>query len=309
MRVVFFGTSEFAVPSLEGLAEHIVLVVSQPDRPSGRKLQLHQSPVKARAMELGLSVVTPEKCREPVFVEQIRNLDADALLVAAYGQILPLSLLQAARNGAVNLHGSILPMYRGAAPIQRAILYGDEKTGVTLMQMDRGMDTGDIIALETTCIRPDETYGELQNRLAVLAEEIASGWMPRICAGDYPRKKQSDLLASMAPKIERSETFLDPEKPATIEYNRFRAFTPNPGVSLNSNYGPIRVSRAHLSTLTGTPGEVLAVRPELVVAFHHGSLVFKELHPAGKKRQTGEEFANGMRLKVGDRLWEPIPIV
>jgi len=272
-------------------------------------MQLHPSPVKARALELGLHVVTPEKCREPAFVEQIRSFEADALLVAAYGQILPMSLLESAKNGAINLHGSILPKYRGAAPIQRAILNGEDESGVTLMQMDKGMDTGDIIAIETTSIRPNETYGELQNRLAVLAEEIAIGWMPRICQGDYPRQPQENDIATMAPKIDRSETVLDPEKPAMIEYNRFRAFTPNPGVSLNSVFGPIRISRAHLSELTGTPGEVLAVKPELVVAFHHGSLILNELQPAGKKRQTGAEFANGMRLKVGDRLWEPIPTV
>lgn len=309
MRLVFFGTSEFAVPALEGLSDHIVLVVSQPDRASGRKLQVHPSPVKARALELGLPVVTPEKCRQPEFVEQIRSLEPDALLVAAYGQILPVSLLESAKQGAINLHGSILPFYRGAAPIQRAILNGDDKTGVTLIQMDKGMDTGDIIATETTSIRPNETYGELQNRLAVLAEEIAIGWMPRICEGDYPRVPQRNDLATMAPKIDRSETVLNPEKPAAIQYNRFRAFTPNPGVSLNSIFGPIRISRALLSDIEGTPGEVLAVKPELVVAFHHGSLILTELQPAGKKRQTGAEFANGVRLKVGDRLLEPTPIV
>ena len=169
MRIVYFGTSDFAVPALRALAEHVVLVVSQPDRPTGRGMKLQSSPVKKLALELGLPVETPEKARTPEFVEQVAAIGADVHVVAAYGQILSVKLLETAKNGGINLHGSILPAYRGAAPIQRSILNGDHETGVTLMQMDKGMDTGDMIAVAKTPIGPDETYGELQTRLSEIA--------------------------------------------------------------------------------------------------------------------------------------------
>jgi folate-dependent phosphoribosylglycinamide formyltransferase PurN len=186
MRLVFFGTAEFAVPALRAVAEQTVLAVSQPDRPSGRGMGLKASPVKLAAQELGLEVATPQKCRAPEFVEQLESLQADALIVAAYGQILSQSVLDSVRRGGINLHGSILPKYRGAAPIQRAILEGETQTGVTLMQMDRGMDTGDVIAISRTPIGPDETYGELQERLAETGAELLFEWLERIVAGDYP---------------------------------------------------------------------------------------------------------------------------
>lgn len=308
MRIVFFGTASFAVPALEAVAQDTVLVVSQPDRPSGRGLSLHPSPVKARALELGLPVVTPEKARTLEFVDSIHDLDADFLLVAAYGQILSVALLESARHGGINLHGSILPEYRGAAPIQRCLLDGRTETGVTLIQMDKGMDSGDMIAIEKLSILPGETYGELQDRLAQLAGEMAKKWKTALFDGSYPRTPQDHALATFAPKIEKSEAILRWDSDAATEFNRFRAFTPAPGAVLPTKFGDARLSGLSVASGSGRPSEILAVSPGLVVAFSVGALRIDELQPSGKKRMTGRDFANGHRLKVGDSLApEPTP--
>lgn len=302
MRLVFFGTAEFAVPVLRAVAPHVSLVVSQPDRPSGRGMELRSSPVKQVARELGLSVVTPEKCRAPEFVEQLREEMADALVVVAYGQILSQAVLDSAKHGGINLHGSMLPFYRGAAPIQRSILAGDLETGVTLMQMDKGMDSGDVIAIVRTPLGPDETYGELARRLADLAAEMALAWMPRIVAGDYPRTPQDHESATLAPKVTKEEAELRWDRPAATEYNRFRAFHPSPGPYLSTAFGPIKLSAVRRGEREGSPGEVLAVQPELQVAFQTGSLRLLEIQPAGKKRMSGSAWANGLRLRPGTSL-------
>lgn len=319
MNLVFFGTSEFAVPALKALAPHVRIVVSQPDRPSGRGLKLKSSPVKETAVALSIPVVTPEKARAQDFVAFLRGenqaahtdwspvgaakLDSppDALVVAAYGQILSQAVLESAHRGGINLHGSILPRYRGAAPIQRAILEGETTTGVTLMQMDKGMDTGDIIAIESTSIGPEETYGELQHRLAVIAASLASEWMPRIVTGSYPRVPQDDGESSMAPKVRREETELNPSRGAVGEFRRFRAFTPVPGTFLDTLWGVLKVHGMKLRPGRGEPGVVLNLRP-LCIACVDGVLELVEVQPAAKPRMTGTDWANGQRLKVGDRV-------
>ncbi|MBS1724970.1 MAG: methionyl-tRNA formyltransferase [Armatimonadetes bacterium] len=303
MKLAFFGTADFAVPALERLAPHIELVVTQPDRPSGRGLELRPSPVKSRAEELGLTVVAPVKCRTPEFVDEFRSHSFDASVVAAYGQILPVSLLEASRQGAINLHGSILPFYRGAAPIQRCILNGDSVTGVTLMQMDKGMDTGDVIAVEKTVIGAEETAGELFERLARMAGNLADEWMPRICAGDYPRTPQDDSLATLAPKVEKGEAELSFERSAKQEHDRYRAFTPHPGAFVRTRFGALRINKCMRTDGHPIgPGVVTAVRPNLTVSFSDGLLAFVEVSPEGKKRMGGSDFANGAHLSVGDCL-------
>jgi methionyl-tRNA formyltransferase len=299
MKLIFFGTSEFAVPTLRALAPHIVLVVSQPDRPSGRGAILQATPVKLASLELGLAVLTPEKSRAPDFVEHLESIAADALVVAAYGQILSQRVLDSAVRGGINLHGSILPKYRGAAPIQRAIQAGETETGITLMQMDRGMDTGDAIAVETLAIHPDETYGELQFRLAALAAEMAKAWMPRIVAGNYPRTPQNNEDATIAPKVEKLEAMLSFDQFAEVAYRNFRAFTPSPGASLMTAFGRLRLSELRLATGTGEPGTVLSIADGCEIAFLGGSLILKSVQLEGKKRMSGRDFANGMRLQVG----------
>lgn len=299
VKLAYFGTADFAVPALRALAPHLALVVSQPDRPSGRGMKLHASPVKLAAVELGLPVETPEKARAAEFVEHIRSLELDALVVAAYGQILSVALLESAKRGGINLHGSILPKYRGAAPIQRSILNGNDETGVTLMQMAKGMDTGDIIAISRTPIGPDETYGELQARLADIAADLAAEWMPRIVTGDYPRVVQDEQEATIAPKITKDEAEVRFDMTAREAYQRYRAFTPAPGAFLRTSLGLIRVGKASLGSQGGAPGTLIASD---TVAFASGSLQLIEIKPEGKPKMSMRDFANGMRLKVGDSL-------
>jgi len=301
MRLIYFGTGSFALPALRALAEHVVLVVTQPDRPSGRGMKMQPSPAKALALELGIPCETPEKTRAPEFVQRLEALDADALVVASYGQILSQRVLDSARRGGINLHGSILPKYRGAAPIQRSILDREPDTGVTLMQMDRGMDTGDMIDIVKTPIGADETYGELQDRLAEIAAGMAVEWMPKIVAGDYVRTPQDSALATTAPKIEKAEAELSVLRAAETEYARFRAFTPAPGAYLRTPQGILKISQMRRGIGGGDPGTILATDP-LTVAFADGALELHEVQPEGKKRTTGRDYANGARLRTGSRL-------
>jgi methionyl-tRNA formyltransferase len=287
---------------METLHQKIALVVTQPDRPQGRGMKLTPTQVKARAQELGLEVATPEKARSPEFVERIEAMRPDALVVASYGQILSQRLLDSAIRGGINMHGSILPRYRGAAPIQRAILAGERETGVTLMQMDRGMDSGDIISIIRTPIEPDETYGQLQDRLALIAADMICNWIEKIVKGDYPRTGQDTSLVTLAPKIERSECALHVSNPAESEYNRFRAFSPTPGTFLRTRMGTIKVVRAALGGGTGAQGTVLSTADGLEIGFAQGSVVLVEVQPEGKKRMSGRDFANGNRLKPGISL-------
>lgn len=301
MKIVYFGTSDFAVPALQALADHVILVVSQPDRPSGRGMKMQSSPVKKAASNLGLRVETPEKARVPEFVEMVAALEADVHVVAAYGQILSLKLLETAKYGGINLHGSILPAYRGAAPIQRCILNGDTETGVTLMQMDKGMDTGDMIDIARTQIAPDETYGELQARLSFIAKDLASNWIERLATGNYPRIPQDNEKATYANKIDRLETELDVNRSGHEEYNRFRAFTPSPSVFLNSVHGRLKVKMARLERIDSPPGQVVSLNP-LTVSFAGTSLALNTVQPDGKPAMTGAAWALGKHLAIGDKL-------
>jgi methionyl-tRNA formyltransferase len=300
-KIAYFGTGEFAVAPLRAVRDHVQLVVTQPDRPSGRGMKMQASPVKVSALEMGIDVHTPEKARAKEFVEFIQSLCLDYMLVASYGQILSEKLLSSARNGGINLHGSILPKYRGAAPIQRAIMSGDTETGVSLMQMDRGMDTGDIIEIETTPIAPDETYRELQLRLSQIAADQALRWVDRLAGGEYPRQPQDHASATYAAKIDRDETELSFRRTASEEYNRFRGVTPNPGAGIVTNIGRIRLGSVRLARAAGAPGEVLNLNP-LTIAFQEGSLEWHEIQPEGKKRMSGRDFANGARIQLGTRL-------
>lgn len=305
MTIAFFGTGEFAVPALRAVAAHTALVVAQPDRPSGRGLALRATPVRAAALDLGLKVATPDSCRDDAFIAEVRERHLDILLVASYGQIMPVRLLEAAIHGGINLHGSILPRYRGAAPVQRAIQAGEAETGVTLMQMAKGMDTGDLIAVERTPIGSDETAGELFARLAEIAGSMAASWLPRLCSGEYPRTPQTDSEATYAPKIERGDARIRCDEPAETAYNRFRAFTPAPGAYFESPVGRIGLLKARLSSASGKPGTVLAVAPVLTVACRSGSLELHEVRPQGKTGMSGRDFVNGARLRVGSCLVHP----
>jgi methionyl-tRNA formyltransferase len=303
LKLVYFGTSAFAVPPLKALAPHVVRVVTQPDRPSGRGREPHPTPVKVAALSLGLPIESPESARNPEFIQGVRELGADALVVASYGQILSEQLLNAARRGGINLHASILPKYRGAAPIQRAILQGETETGVTLMQMDRGMDTGDIIEIERTAIEPEETAGELESRLAELAAKIAVEWMPRIVEGSYPRMKQDSSQATLAPKLGPEDGLLSFDMSAVDAFRRFRACTPRPGCRVETCRGVLKLLKCKPDMTGGVAGSVLTIQEqEMVVGFTEGSLLLIEVQPAGRRPMSGAEFARGARLSVAQSL-------
>lgn len=303
MRLAYFGTSGFAVPALRALAESVVVVVTQPDRPAGRRQELRPSPVKLAGQELSLPLQAPPKVRDPDFIASVRSLDLDALVVASYGQILPEALLGAAKRGGINLHASILPKYRGAAPIQRAILAGETETGVTLMQMDKGMDTGDIIAIERTRIGPTEAAGELEQRLASIAAKLAAEWMPDIVAGNYGRIPQGPAEATLAPKMTPADAEITFALDVEEAYRRYRAATPRPGAVLIGSQVRMKVLEAAISPETGLAGTVLGVDAlGLTVAFEGGSLLLKIVQPEGKKAMSANDYANGQRLKVGSGL-------
>lgn len=307
MRVVYFGTAPFAVPALERLAPHVVAVVAQPDRPAGRGLREQVTPVRAKALELGLTVLTPAKARAPEFVEAFRAMAPDVAVVAAYGQILSQRLLDVPSQGCFNLHGSVLPRWRGAAPVQRAVEAGDRESGVTLMKMDAGMDTGDMVAVERTPVGPDETAGELYARLATLAGEMAAQWIERLALGEFTLSPQDDSLATHARKVTREDAFLDPGLDGRTAYNRFRGMTPAPGAWALTPRGVLKVTQARWSESSGAPGTVLATRPHVTVAFATGSLELHQVQPEGKPRMSGLDYANGARLAVGDKLLEAGP--
>ncbi|MDQ2985792.1 MAG: methionyl-tRNA formyltransferase [Armatimonadota bacterium] len=303
MRLAFFGTSAFAVPALLSLADHVDLVVTQPRRPSGRGNKLLPTPVGEAAAQLGIDTLSPEKAKEESFVEVIEARAFDAMVVASYGQILSGRLLAASKRGGINLHASLLPQYRGAAPINHAILAGDTESGVTLMQMDRGMDTGDIIAQETIPIGTDETVGDLEMRLATLAAEMAAAWMPKIVSGDYSRVPQDHALATIAPKIKIADMLISFDESAETAYLRYRAFTPKPGARVTASGGRIKILRCRLGSEVGDPGTLLERHDSgIEVAFATGSLILESLQPDNKGPVSGNDYANGRRLVKGDRL-------
>lgn len=305
MRIVYFGTAPFAVPALRSLAPHVVMVVSQPDRPTGRGLKIQSSAVKEAALELGLPVVTPTKARDPEAVDLLKSLDADVFVVAAYGQILPQRVLDIPKHGCLNLHGSILPRWRGAAPVQRAIEAGDKETGVTLMQMDAGMDTGPILAIERTAIDPDETAGELMDRLGELAGDMADRLVPDYLAGKLKPVPQPEEGATHAAKITVEDSEINLDLPVQKLYDRYRAVTPAPGAWTAAPQGRLKLHRIALSALTTegvSAGTVVSVRPKLVVSAQDGAIELLTVQPPGKPRMDGSNYANGARLTPGTRF-------
>jgi methionyl-tRNA formyltransferase len=303
VRIVFFGTAELAAVSLASLADEprfsLVGVVTQPDRPKGRELKPQPSPVKVLANQRRLPVAQPPRCRQPDFIEQIRSLGPDLLVVAAYGQILPPALLEVPRWGCLNVHASLLPRLRGAAPIQWSIALGDAETGVTIMRMDAGLDTGDILRQTGVPITPDDTAETLHTRLAILGARLLVATIPDWLAGRITPRPQSAAEATYARKITRGDGRLDWSLPATAVVNRLRAFTPWPGAFtfLPAQPKPVllKIRRAEaVVTSSGRPGEVLgAGRSGLIVACGSGALRVLELQQEGGRPMGAPEFVAG----------------
>jgi len=304
MRLIFAGTPEFAVAALKALiaaGHEISLVLTQPDRPAGRGMKLKASPVKAVALAHGLAVAQPENLKSEAARQPLLAADAEAMVVAAYGLILPEAALAMPRLGSVNIHASLLPRWRGAAPIHRAIEAGDRETGITLMRMDKGLDTGAMLTRAALPILDSDTTGSLHDKLAELGAREIVALLPRLetMAGE----KQDDTLATYAKKIARNDARLDWSRPAEELDRRIRAFNPFPGAHALFANESIKVWRARPVMDAGQPGTVLSVSKEgLRVACGSGALDILEVQKPGGKRLAIAAFLTGGSIKPGDRL-------
>ncbi|MDP2787728.1 MAG: methionyl-tRNA formyltransferase [Pseudomonadota bacterium] len=311
MRLIFAGTPEFAALALQALIDaghEIPLVLTQPDRPAGRGMKLKMSPVKEVALAHGLNVAQPENLKTDAARQPILDARADLMIVAAYGLILPQSALDMPRLGCVNIHASLLPRWRGAAPIHRAIEAGDSETGITLMQMDKGLDTGAMLARAALTILPDDTTGSLHDRLAALGAREIVRLLPNLAAGKVSPTPQDDALTNYAAKISKEEARLDWSRPAAELERKIRAFNPFPGAyglldDGLSNQAPLKIWQARPVAGAGTPGRILALTDgEMHIACGVGALAVTEVQKAGGKRLPVSAFLAGHALKTGDAL-------
>lgn len=305
MRVIFMGTPDFAVPTLDALVEaghEVVLVVAQPSKPAGRGKKLRPPPVAARAEALGLPLAQPRALRSGPFPERFCDLQADVAVVLAYGRILPQRLLDAPTHGCVNVHASLLPRWRGAAPIQAAILAGDAETGVCTQQMELSLDTGPVFHTLTTPIAPDETGGSLHDRLMALSAQCAVETLAML--GTATPVPQPDTGDTYAHKISKADGQVDWAQEAVAIDRRVRAMSPWPGGWVPWNKGPLKLKRLRLAEGSGAPGEILSTNP-LIVAAGAGALELVEVQAPGRRAVSGADFCNGAHLTVGGTLTWP----
>lgn len=314
MRVVFAGTPEFAAAALERLLAagfDVPLVLTQPDRPAGRGMKLTPSPVKALALARGIAVAQPRSLRQdgkyPADASDARAAlqaaQPEVMVVAAYGLILPQWVLDLPPRGCLNIHASLLPRWRGAAPIHRAIEAGDARTGITIMQMDAGLDTGDMLLVEAVDIAPDDTTGRLHDRLAALGGRLIVEALELAACGGLVRTPQPAEGVTYAHKIEKVEAAIDWTQPAPQIEQRIRAFDPFPGASSPIGADTVKLWRARVSTGTGEPGQVLAVTDEhITVACGSGTLELIELQRPGGKRVSARQFLQACPVHPGQRF-------
>lgn len=306
MKLIFMGTPVLAVPCLDLLArEHkIVAVVTQPDKIGGRGHQLLASPVKKRAVELEILVLQPTRARDESFIEELRDLGADAMAVVAFGQILPKAILEMAPRGCINLHYSLLPRWRGAAPVQYAIWNGDPKTGVTTQWMAEKLDAGDVVEQLEVEILPHETSGELLERLTPIGAQFLGQTMRLLETGSAPRTPQDETKVTWAPQIEREMARLEWRTSAQKLENTVRAMNPWPTAFFEFRGEPIKVWRAEIEADSGGKiGEICQFKGDsLVIETGEGGLNLLEVQAPGKARMSGGAWARGARLSVGDSL-------
>jgi methionyl-tRNA formyltransferase len=293
------GSPDFSLPSLRALTAHerfeVVGVVTQPDRASGRGREVKMPPVKALALELGLPVIQPEKLRVPEAMEQLRIWAPDLIVVAAFGQILRKEVLALPQHGCINVHASLLPRWRGAAPINAAILAGDEETGVTIMQMDAGLDTGPMLAQRSTRLTREDTAGSVTQALSTLGADLLIETLPRWLAGEIQPQPQDGALATYAPMLKKEEGRLDFNHEANELERRVRAFNPWPGAYMEWEGGILKIHRAHVEPDHAEAGQRLVVQNQPAVGARRGILVLDEVQPAGKKPMSGKSFLLGAR--------------
>lgn len=309
MRVVFMGSAPIAVPTLIHLHEHHDLraVVTQPDKPKGRRRELTPTAVKAEAMARGCEVLEPRRLRAPEFVERLRHLDPEVIVVMAYGRLVPPEVLTLPLHGCINLHGSLLPDHRGPCPIERGLLRGDAETGITTFYMDEGFDTGDIIVMQPLPIGPDDTGGSLREKLSRLAVDVIEDTLRRLSDGTAPRVPQDRAQGCHAPVITRDEARIDWSVSAAVIDRLVRACEPEPGAYTSFRGQPLKVRRvvAHDSAGGASAGAVVAAdrTQGFVVGAGDGTAVaLAEVQPAGKKWMSGIDFVTGYRPQVGETL-------
>lgn len=307
LRVVFMGTPDFAVPTLSeiiGQGHDVVAVYTRAPKPAGRGMTEQKTPVHRLAERFGIPVFTPRTLRDAPAQEVFASLGADVAVVVAYGLILPKPVLEAPALGCLNLHGSLLPRWRGAAPIQRAIMAGDVETGVMVMQMDEGLDTGPVAMAEIIAIGPDMTAQELHDRMAVLGADLMVRALAALERGSLTFSPQLAEGVTYAAKIDKAEGRIDWSRPAVTVHNLVRGLSPFPGAWFEADLGKgperIKVLRTTLATGSGWPGTLLA--DDLTVACGDGAVRLVEVQRAGARPMKAAEFLNGARLAAGDRL-------
>jgi methionyl-tRNA formyltransferase len=305
LRLVFMGTPDFAVPTFRKIADSghkIVAVLTRAPKPAGRRgLTLEPSQIAREAERLDLPVFTPKTLKDTDVIERIRTYRADAAVVVAYGLILPKAILDAFRLGCFNLHASLLPRWRGAAPIQRAIMAGDEVTGVTVMKMEEGLDTGPIVSEQPVSINPNETAGELRNRLSQFGADLMMNTLAELEKFPMLPRPQSTVGVTRADKIEKSETRIDWKKPYKTVHDHCRGLSPDPGAWFElPGTGRVKVLRTAIGHGNGPPGVVLD--EELTIACGHGALRILEVQPESRKRMSADEFLRGRPPMRGGAL-------
>ena len=302
--VVFMGTPDFAVPSLQALIEHtnVVGVVTQPDRPAGRGKKMRPSPVKVVAENAGIPLYHPQSLRTIESTQPIRDWQPDLIVVAAFGQILRPHLLELPKYGCLNVHASLLPRWRGASPIQHAILAGDKETGVSLMQMDKGLDTGAVYVKEAIPLVPDETAATLHDKLAELGAKMMVDYLDDIIAGIYPPIPQDNSQSTYAPMIKKGDGQLDWYKTASELDQHIRAFTPWPSTFTHWEGKLLKVLSADVTDVVGEAGVVQQIDNNIMVGTGHGSLALRRVQLAGKKAVNITDFVRGRPQFIGATL-------
>jgi methionyl-tRNA formyltransferase len=306
MKIIFMGTPEFAVPSLKALIESdhdVVAVVAQPDKPKGRGRKLAPPPTKAFAEQHNIPVLQPEKVRTQEFLSQLQNLSPDLICVTAYGKILPKNILELPRCGCVNVHASLLPKYRGAAPINWAIVRGETQSGITTMLMDEGMDTGDILLKKEIQIQDEDDAGTLSEKLSQLGAELLLETISQLQEGKLDPAKQDESLATYAPMLKKSDGEIKWDKPASELWNLIRGMNPWPGTFTTLGNKSLKIFKAKLVDGEGSPSEVLESDPGVLrVSTGEGALEISELQLEGGKRLDTKSFLAGRKIEKGTIL-------
>jgi len=306
VRALFFGTPAIAVPALRALTRiaDVVGVVCQPDRPAGRGMAMKSPEVKLAALELGLEVTQPTRVRDGALESWMRERRPDVALVLAYGRILPRGVLDAPAHGCVNLHASLLPAYRGAAPIQWSIIRGETVTGISLMQMDEGLDSGPVYLKRSLPIGPDETSGELAVRLAELAAELTLEGVPRVLRGELVAEAQDDTRVTLAPPLERAHGVIDWTQTSQSVHDLVRGLSPRPSAFTTANGQRLRIACTRLASPVPAlePGCVRVERPRVLVGTGDGALELVRAQLEGKRELSALELVNGRALNDGQRL-------